>query len=169
MLQLKPGDLRHEMEFHLRLRKADSAYMLHVLHQYGYCLQRNQFGFTSHLHGLLTGKIDLLFTYQQRFYIVDYKSNLLQDYADAGLKQSIIAQEYDLQYILYSVALHRFLAQKMGANYDYAKHFGGVRYLYARGMQAGTGSGIFCDLPPQALIEQLDRCFDANFGAANVA
>ena len=122
-----------------------------------------------HLHGLLTGKIDLLFCHQQRFYIVDYKSNLLDDYAQSALQESIKAQEYDLQYVLYSLALHRFLSHKLTAGYDYEKHIGGVRYLYARGMQAHASSGIFCDRPPFSMIKQLDLCFDASRGERYVA
>jgi exodeoxyribonuclease V beta subunit len=100
---------------------------------------------------------------------VDYKSNLLADYQNNSLADSIASNEYDLQYVLYSVALHRFLKHKMGSSYSYAQHFGGVRYLYSRGMQAGKHTGIFTDLPAQSLIEQLDYCFDATQRKSNVA
>jgi exodeoxyribonuclease V beta subunit len=169
LLNVSANDVRHEMEFHLRITHARCADVLDILHQHGYCLGRKQLGFMPHLHGLLTGKIDLLFCHQQRFYIVDYKSNLLADYSQATLTESIKAQEYDLQYVLYCLALHRFLAQKLGTEYDYQKHMGGVRYLYARGMQANTDSGIFCDLPAFSMIKQLDLCFDASRGDSYVA
>ena len=42
---------------------------------------------------------------------------------------------YYLQYHLYTVALHRFLAQRQ-PGYRYDKHFGGVLYLFLKGMQA---------------------------------
>ena len=167
--QLPAEEMRHEMEFHLRVKHARSAEVLAILHQHGYCLARKQLGFLPQLHGLLTGKIDLLFCHQQRFYIVDYKSNLLDDYAQSALQESIKAQEYDLQYVLYSLALHRFLSHKLAAGYDYEKHIGGVRYLYARGMQAHASSGIFCDRPPFSMIKQLDLCFDAGRGERYVA
>jgi exodeoxyribonuclease V beta subunit len=169
LLQIAPENLRHELEFHLSLKQANSSAVLRLLHQYGYCINRNQLGFQKQLNGLLTGKIDLIFSHRGLFYIVDYKSNLLGDYQNHSLSDSIASNEYDLQYVLYCVALHRFLKHKMGHRYSYAQHFGGVRYLYSRGMQAGKHSGIFTDLPAQSLIEQLDYCFDASTRKSNVA
>ncbi len=169
LVQLQAHAVRHEMEFHIRLVQANSTEILAILQQHGYCLARKQLGFQAFLQGLLTGKIDLLFCYQQRFYVVDYKSNTLTDYADAALAESISAQEYDLQYVLYCVALHRFLSHKLGAAYNYETHFGGVRYLYARGMQANSYAGVFSDRPALSLINQLDLCFDASRGHRDVA
>ncbi len=169
LLQLAAPDTRHEMEFHLQLSHADSVEILSILQQYGYCLARKQLGFLSELHGLLTGRIDLLFCHQQRYFIVDYKSNALPGYSPSHLAESISTQEYDLQYVLYSVALHRFMLHKFADDYDYDKHVGGVRYLYARGMQAGTSEGIYCDRPCFSMIKQLDLCFDASRGGRYVA
>lgn len=161
LLQLAEQDVRHELEFHLSLNNANCNEILKIMHQHGYCLNRLQFGFQQHLNGLLTGKIDLIYCYKNIYYVVDYKSNLLVDYQVSALAESIKTQEYDLQYLLYCVALHRYLRQKIGSSYHYEQHFGGVRYLYARGMQAGQCSGIFADCPNYSLIKQLDLCFDS--------
>lgn len=169
LLQIAPENIRHELEFHLSLKQANSVSVLRLLQQYAYCLNRNQLGFQKQLNGLLTGKIDLIFSHHGVFYIVDYKSNLLIDYQSNSLAESISSNEYDLQYVLYSVALHRYLKHKMGPRYSYERHFGGVRYLYSRGMQAGKHTGVFADLPAQTLIEQLDYCFDASIRKSNVA
>lgn len=151
---------RHEMEFHLRLCHANSAQVLALLQRYGYCLGRTRLGFAESLNGLLTGKIDLLYRHVGRTYILDYKSNSLSDYSAPALLQSIRDNEYDLQYVLYSVAVHRWLRQQQ-RDYRYAQHFGGVRYLYARGIDLSmTHSGVFCDLPDADLIQALDACFD---------
>jgi exodeoxyribonuclease V beta subunit len=110
---------------------------------------------------MLTGIIDLVFEHQQKFYIVDYKSNFLggdlQDYRPDRLRQAVLDRRYDLQYLLYTVALHRYLRQRL-KDYQYRRHFGGVYYLFLRGMrpQLGPDSGVFHDLPDETLINWLD-------------
>ncbi len=112
--------------------------------------------------GMITGIIDLIFEHDGRFYIVDYKSNFLGgalvDYAPDKLRQAVLDRRYDLQYLLYVTALHRYLRQRL-TDYDYGTHFGGVYYLFLRGMRPASGPrfGIHFDLPEQALIDWLDR------------
>lgn len=161
LLDLPDGGKRHELEFHLRLKHAGSDAILALMHRHGYCLQRPHFGFQNRLHGLLTGKIDLLYQAEGRIFILDYKSNLLPAYDRATLAEAMQDSEYDLQYLLYSVAVHRWLKHKLGAAYDYTRTFGGIRYLFARGMHPGQADGIFCDMPPADLIAGLDACFDS--------
>jgi exodeoxyribonuclease V beta subunit len=69
------------------------------------------------------------------------------------------AAHYDLQYHLYAVALHRHLALRMGEAYRYGDHFGGVFYLFLRGMDPGSGpaSGVFFDRPEPERIQELSR------------
>jgi exodeoxyribonuclease V beta subunit len=54
------------------------------------------------------------------------------------------------------VALHRYLAQRL-PNYGYDRHFGGVYYLFLRGMapEHERGNGVFFDRPSRQLIENL--------------
>jgi len=119
------------------------------------------------VRGLLKGFIDLVFRHRGRFFIVDYKSNHLgdrfEDYGPANLKAAVAAHNYDLQYLVYTVALHRHLKLRL-ADYDYRRHFGGVYYLFLRGMhpKRGASGGVFYDLPDLALIEALDRLFDGS-------
>jgi exodeoxyribonuclease V beta subunit len=68
---------------------------------------------------------------------------------------------YVLQALLYNVALHRYLSQRL-PDYDYCRHFGGSLYLFVRAVRPawrndGVPAGVWCDRPPQALIEALDR------------
>ena len=115
--------------------------------------------------GMLTGFIDLVFEYEGRFYVADYKSNHLGNttahYEPARLGASIAEHRYDLQYALYTVALARLLRARLGDAYDYDTHVGGVYYLYLRGMRAGAGPahGVFHARPPRALVEALDALF----------
>jgi len=129
-----------------------------------------QLGF-SRVRGYMKGFVDLIFEADGRFYIVDYKSNWLgnriDDYGQAQLTQAIARESYYLQYLLYTLALHRFLGQRL-ADYDYDRHMGGVFYLFLRGIdprQPGN-HGIYADRPSRALIEALDDYFSADEGRA---
>ena len=112
--------------------------------------------------GLITGVIDLVFEYQGRYYLADYKSNLLgsslEDYCAENLQQAMLSRRYDLQALLYAVALHRMLAVRL-PDYDYARHFGGCYYLFLRAMrpQHGNRFGVHFDRPEEKTIQQLDR------------
>lgn len=114
------------------------------------------------LQGFLGGFIDLVFEHQGRWYVVDYKSNFLgpraEHYRAHLLPQVMSLHHYYLQYHLYVLALHRHLAARL-PGYDYERDFGGVYYLFLRGMSARheLGCGIFHDRPSAALIEDLSR------------
>jgi exodeoxyribonuclease V beta subunit len=117
------------------------------------------------LAGFLKGYIDLIFEHDGRWYVVDYKSNRLGPtaaaYAPERLALAMTAHHYVLQYHLYAVALHRHLTARL-PGYDYNRHFGGVFYLFVRGMAPGhpRSNGIFHDRPPRRLIERLSESVD---------
>ena len=114
--------------------------------------------------GFIKGFVDLVFAHEERFYIADYKSNWLGDgqgdYAAERLPGVMEHESYNLQYLLYTVALHRFLNLRLPA-YDYDKHFGGVFYLFMRGMNPTLGSefGVFSHVPDRSLISDMDDYF----------
>jgi len=116
------------------------------------------------IRGLMHGFIDLVVRRAGRFYIVDYKSNRLGDrlaaYEREGLRAAIRHHRYGLQYLIYTLVLHRFLGQRL-PGYDYSTHFGGVYYLFLRGMRPrlGPDCGIWYERPPWRLIAALDRLF----------
>ncbi|MCL1856280.1 MAG: UvrD-helicase domain-containing protein [Kiritimatiellaeota bacterium] len=91
--------------------------------------------------GFMTGSIDLLFRHGDAYCFADWKSDALHDYAPAALDEAMTSRMYRLQAILYSVALYRWLQNRLGASFDYARHFGGGYYLFLRGM--ADGNGIF--------------------------
>jgi exodeoxyribonuclease V beta subunit len=128
-----------ELEFHFTLADADAQALLALLQSHGIALGRRDFGAWPRLAGLMTGKIDLTYRVDGRVYVVDYKSNRLPAYDAASLAQAMAASEYDLQALLYVVAVHRWLRMRLGADYDVARHLGGVRYLFCRGLAAGEG------------------------------
>ncbi|WP_089727189.1 exodeoxyribonuclease V subunit beta [Candidatus Thiosymbion oneisti] len=116
------------------------------------------------MRGLMHGFIDLVFRRRGRFYILDYKSNRLGDrltaYGQDGLRIAIRRHRYHLQYLIYTLALHRFLGWRL-PDYDYRTHFGGVYYLFLRGMHPHSGPryGVWYDRPSYDLIAALDRLF----------
>ena len=67
---------------------------------------------------------------------------------------------YQLQAILYLVALHRYLRSRL-MNYDYDRNIAGAAYLFLRGMQPLVpGSGVVSMTPPKELIEKISNLFD---------
>ncbi len=113
------------------------------------------------LNGMLKGFIDLVFEHEGRFYVLDYKSNYLGEddsaYSAQAMGEMILTKRYDLQYMLYLLALHRLLKARL-PDYDYDRHIGGAVYLFLRGIQAPT-AGVFADKPARQVIEQLDALF----------
>ncbi|HRL78319.1 MAG TPA: exodeoxyribonuclease V subunit beta [Candidatus Accumulibacter phosphatis] len=113
------------------------------------------------LNGMLKGFIDLVFEHQGRYYVVDYKSNWLgpEDaaYTPAALREAILHARYELQYVLYLVALHRLLRARL-PGYDYDRHVGGAVYVFLRGGNSASG-GLHVERPPRQLIDELDALF----------
>lgn len=110
------------------------------------------------LKGFLKGFIDLTFEHAGRWYILDYKSNWLgpsaAHYGAERLEQAIAAEHYHLQYLIYLVALRRFLRTRLA---DFAEEqLGGAWYLFLRGMPA---AGVYFARPSDALLDALDRLF----------
>ncbi len=118
--------------------------------------------------GFMMGFMDLVFLFDGRFYLLDWKSNHLgddiDDYRGERLNEAMRDHHYDLQYYLYSVALDRYLRTRM-PDYDYDAHFGGVFYLFLRGMDPARGvdCGVFYDRPSASRIAALsDALIDAD-------
>ena len=114
------------------------------------------------IQGMVRGSIDLVFRHNGKYYLVDYKSNFLgstlADYNQEALKKEMLHSHYDWQYLIYTLALHRYL-QSVVPHYDYERDFGGVFYLFLRGMNGEPQSGVFYDRPSVELITELDGVF----------
>src|SRR5690606_30883825 len=101
--------------------------------------------------------------------ILDWQSNHLgdhpEDYAPARLEAAMQAHGYHLQHLLYTVALHRHLGRSL-PGYDYETHFGGVLYLFVRGVRPGwqldgQPAGVFHHRCPAATLNALDALLSA--------
>jgi exodeoxyribonuclease V beta subunit len=163
---LRPGKRLDEMAFYFpvndltvsRLKRALQPFIITMP-----VLERvlKQLNFAD-IQGFMKGFIDLVFEYEGRFYVADYKSNWLGDkapqYDQAAMDEAMVMHGYPLQYLIYSLALHRYLKTRL-PDYDPDSHFGGVYYLFIRGMQPDWGqAGVYYDRPSSDLLEALDNC-----------
>lgn len=162
--QLAARDKQVEMAFYLPIAQLLTAERLDALiRQYDPLSADTPPLDFRQVRGMLKGFIDLVFRHEGRYYLLDYKSNWLgedrEDYTRPAMEQAMRAHRYDLQYQLYSLALHRYLRHRL-ADYDYDRHFGGVIYLFLRGMDGQEGGqGIFTTRPVRPLIDGLDQLF----------
>jgi exodeoxyribonuclease V beta subunit len=163
-----PNRRVNEMEFYLPLKTIDPTRLRDM---FGACLQNvaapdgvpalERLSFSTH-RGFFKGYIDLLFEHGGRFYLVDWKSNYLGDrlgdYEREKLPPAMVSHFYHLQYPLYTLAADRFLRRRV-PGYRYADHFGGVFYIFIRGVRAASGNryGVYYDLPDPACIAALER------------
>jgi exodeoxyribonuclease V beta subunit len=131
------------------------------------------------LRGYLSGSIDVVLRVgvgaEQRFVVVDYKTNRLGepgepvtalDYTPRLMTEAMLHSHYPLQAMLYSVVLHRYLRWRL-PDYDPERHLGGILYLYVRGMCGpetpvvdGQPCGVFAWHPPAAMVLELSDVLD---------
>ncbi len=156
----------HELEFYFPLERITAAGLADIFIGAGmphlspdFDQRMKELGF-SPVQGFIRGFIDMVFQYGDKFYLIDWKSNYLgdspADYSRATLQKAMIEHYYILQYHLYTVALHRYLAMR-SADYDYDKHFGGVYYYFIRGInpEYGPEYGIYRDKPSKNMVTAL--------------
>ena len=164
LCDIPPHDRIAELEFHFTLAGTDTRALLALLHAHGIARDRRDFGAWPRLSGLMNGKIDLTCRIGGRAWVLDYKSNRLPAFDQASLAQAMAASEYELQALLYVVALHRWLRLRRGAAYDFERDIGGALYLFCRGLglgslEPGSTQGIARLAFPRALVEGVDALF----------
>lgn len=115
--------------------------------------------------GFLTGSMDLVFRHAGRYYLLDWKSNRLapEDYAPHRLRHVMAENRYFLQYHFYCLALDRHLRASC-PGYVPDRHFGGVLYVFLRGVGPDTpGQGIFHDQPNPDFLAELEQAILPTF------
>lgn len=108
------------------------------------------------LNGMLKGFIDLLIEQQNRYYVMDFKSNFLASYQESALKQAVLAKRYDVQAVLYVFALYRLL-QSRGVTAA-RQALGPALYWFLRGTAEPNCGVVRIDVP-DLLILRLDQWF----------
>ncbi len=157
-----------ELEFYFPLQTLSSEKLKNIFLKYGnenlprdFPEQIENLRFAP-ARGFMRGFIDLVFQFQDSFYVIDWKSNFLgtnvEDYHHKKLTTVMSEEYYHLQYLLYTVALDKYLSKQV-SNYRYEKHFGGVFYLFLRGIDPEKGSafGIYHTRPSEKLIHGLSQ------------
>lgn len=165
---IEPGKLQSELQFYLPIDSLLQAPQLNAVVKHFDSLSARcpSLNFQQ-VQGMLKGFIDLVFFWQGRFYLLDYKSNWLGEdssaYTEQAMESEMAEHRYDLQYQLYTLALHRYLGHRL-ADYDYERHFGGVIYLFLRGVDSEhPGNGVFRRRPSAEFVACLDQLFRGEF------
>jgi exodeoxyribonuclease V beta subunit len=164
---LQPGSWVQEMEFYFPLKAIDAKLLAGFFRKHGITAPVDLGRMAERLNfrnvqGMLLGFIDLVFCHAGKYYLLDWKSNHLgnrpEEYRRENLARDMERKLYPLQYLIYTVALNRYLARRI-PDYCYETHFGGVLYLYLRGIDhARPGNGIYFDKPDAALVRDLTAC-----------
>jgi exodeoxyribonuclease V beta subunit len=165
---LKAADRLNEMEFYFPLNPVTPATLTkafkaiarpHIFERFPARLEKLAFAPSA---GFMKGYIDMVFRHRERFYLLDWKSNYLgpspEHYDQPALHRAMVEHYYILQYHIYTLALHQYLRYQQ-PNYSYEKDFGGVFYIFLRGVNEGSGPdyGVFHDRPDPDLIDSLGK------------
>ncbi len=166
--QIGRQDRINELEFYFPLKAVSSGDIKTVLANYAEVktmvdkaeyLERLTF---SPSKGFMRGFIDMVFFYDGRYYLVDWKSNFLgprvEDYDQKALAGAMKKSSYEFQYLIYTLALSQYLKIRL-PDYDYQRHFGGVFYIFVRGVDERIREdfGIYRARPNGAMIEELTK------------
>ena len=152
-----------------------AAFEQHPGGRFGAAYGRQLRGLAVASRGFLTGSIDLVFQWRERWWVADWKSNWLgrrdaqgqvlacgpADYSQEAMARLMLSNHYPLQAHLYLVALHRYLSWRL-PDYEPEQHLGGYAYVFLRGVagpveQTEQGvPGVLVDTPPLERLLALD-------------
>ena len=156
-----------ELEFYFPIQNVSPARLEDFFRNFGWSadvpaqLERMAF---DPVQGFLKGFIDLVFRFEDRYYLIDWKSNWLgnhtEDYTPEAVKEEMQKQSYFIQYHLYVVALHKYLALRV-PDYSYDRHFGGSIYLFLRGLDSSHPErSVYRDKPSFEMIQKLSTLLE---------
>ena len=162
--KLRPNQRLSEMEFYFPLKKISPRLLHNMFVRQNLFPDGNLPTKVGRLHfdpvaGYMKGFIDLVFQMNEKYYVLDWKSNWLGDsiehYDQTAIGAAMLAKNYHLQSRIYSLALHQYLKQRL-PDYNYEKHFGGTFYVFLRGIDPKRPQfGIFRDYLTAPLMEDM--------------
>lgn len=160
---LRPENCLKELQFYLKFNRTFDVKRFNQLLRDYHPLFVQPYLFDE-IQGMLRGFIDLVFRHNGQYYLLDYKTNMLgtqmENYQNDTLNVTMQKHHYDLQYLIYTVALHRYLKIR-DPNYTYGSHFSGVIYTFLRGMNGEERNGVYFECPDERLIQALETLFYA--------
>lgn len=150
----------HELEFDFPIGKLNSVSLMDVCKGAGIDVSITE---RNELYGMMNGFIDMLFEFNGKYFVLDWKSNFIgntiEQYTGDHLDEAMTQINYHLQYLIYTLAVSKYLAIRL-PDFDYEKHFGGVIYCFVRGMRKNKNSGVFFYRPSKSLVESLKRVIE---------
>ncbi|MDR1647137.1 MAG: exodeoxyribonuclease V subunit beta [Zoogloeaceae bacterium] len=159
---LPPEKRRMELEFFLSVPELAAPRLIDLMAAQNEPLPSLDF---PPLRGFLKGFIDMTFTHEGRYYVLDWKSNHLgwraEDYNQTAMTAAMREHGYYLQARLYLLALHRYLGFRL-TGYVPEQHLGGACYLFLRGVRPhwqdpeGRQCGVFVLEPNLALLREME-------------
>ncbi len=155
------GEKAAEMEFYAEIRKdARKGQLAAVIKR---CYEAGKILCDEVKKGFLHGFIDLVAKIDGKYYIIDWKSNNLgdhfSDYSPENIRKEMKKHDYYLQYMLYLAAFDRYM-ETFDKEYSYDRDFGGVRYVFLRGVQENSAeTGIYADKPALETLRQFQELF----------
>lgn len=154
--QISMATCVHELEFDFPLQKFNVKHLENLMEGV-----RIKNGY-SEIEGMMNGKVDLFFLHKGKYYILDWKTNHLgyqtDDYSSQKVVLAMKENNYHLQYLIYTCAIKKHLQFQL-KNFDYNHDFGGVIYLFIRGVRKDQTTGIFFSRPNIELINKLEFLF----------
>lgn len=112
----------------------------------------------------MTGFLDLMFEFNGKFYVLDWKSNSLgnriENFSPDRLGSAMSENGYSLQAMIYLTALARFLRFRRRGAFAADRDLGGACYCFLRGVSADApGRGFWFAPPPTALLNEMEEMF----------
>ncbi|MGB2065369.1 MAG: 3'-5' exonuclease, partial [Marinomonas gallaica] len=162
LMDLPSHKISVELEFMFSANQVTTGTIDQLVRRYTWQGRERPIANFQKLEGMFKGFIDLVAEIDGQYFVIDWKSNFLgntdDDYHAQALQDALLKKRYDLQYVLYLLALHRHLKDRI-PDYCYDTHVGGAIYFFLRGYENPETQGLIMDKPPKTLIEQLDALF----------
>lgn len=167
--ELKESERAAETEFHISIASGESRVTASSLAQAVRDLECLPSSYRTgpwsldfqDVRGFLRGFIDLVFESDERVYVVDYKSNFMgvgsSDYGVESMERSMNEHHYHIQGLIYAVAVARH-ARLLRPDYSHERHFGGIYYLFLRGLSgANASTGVYYFRPSEADLVRFEE------------
>jgi len=138
LCEIDSGNRVTELNFFMKSENADLKKIKEIMKE-----KILDFESENLLAKYITGAMDLVFLGRdEKYYILDWKSNSLGDFSEAGMEEAMLHSAYHLQYSIYAVALKRWLEQTH-ENFNFKEKFGGAYYIFIRGINEENSNGIY--------------------------
>lgn len=133
----------------LKTNLAESDFCLADIHpkkiyremEFLYACDPSIFEGTKAKQGYLKGVVDVFFEHQNKFYLIDWKTNWLgpsqEYYRQPNLEEAMKASDYHLQAKIYCEAFKKYLS--LFDQRPFKECFGGIYYYFVRGISPTTG------------------------------